>query len=90
MFDRFQDYLNMRKSVAPKQIPYYVKWVKDCYAVLACPAETVLTQEQRTSYLERVRSSKEDWQIKQAEQALLLCSVVLFIHSPRSTCPASQ
>lgn len=72
MFDRFQDYLNMRKSVAPKQIPYYVKWVKDCYAVLACPAETVLTQEQRNSYLERVRSSKEDWQIKQAEQALLL------------------
>ena len=72
MFDRFQDYLNMRKSVVSKQIPYYVKWVKACYAVLDCPAETVLTQEQRNSYLEHVRASKEDWQIKQAEQALLL------------------
>jgi hypothetical protein len=52
MLDRFQEYLEKNGSIGTKQIPYYIKWVKDCYAVLGCSAENTISQEQRKQHLE--------------------------------------
>lgn len=72
MLGRFQEYLEKNGSVGPKQIPYYIRWVKDCYAVLGCSLECIISQEQRRNYLEHLNKSREEWQIKQADQALRL------------------
>lgn len=72
MLDRFQEYLEKNGSIGPKQIPYYIKWVKDCYAVTGCSTELALSQDQRKQYLEKLNSSREEWQVKQADQALRL------------------
>lgn len=72
MLARFQEYLEKNGSIGSKQIPYYIKWVKDGYAVLGCSLETIITQGQRNQYLEHLGKSREEWQIKQADQALRL------------------
>jgi integron integrase len=72
MLDRFQEYLEKNGSIGPKQIPYYIKWVKDCYAVIGSSTEIALSQDQRKQYLEKLNSSREEWQVKQADQALRL------------------
>ena len=72
MFDRFREYLVKHGSIGPKQIPYYIKWVRDCYAVLDCPAEKIISQDQRKQFLENLNRSREEWQVKQADQALRL------------------
>jgi integron integrase len=72
MLDRFQAYLGKNGSIGTKQIPYYIKWVKDCYAVLGCSVENTISQEQRKQYLEHLSMIREEWQIKQADQALRL------------------
>jgi hypothetical protein len=43
MLDRFQTYLEKHGSIGPKQIPYYIKWVKDCYAYLDRSLDTSLS-----------------------------------------------
>jgi integron integrase len=72
MLDRFQEYLEKNGSIGPKQIPYYIKWVKDCYALTSISTEIALSQDQRKQYLEKLNSSREEWQVKQADQALRL------------------
>jgi len=72
MLKRFDEYLVKNGSIGPKQIPYYIKWVKDCYDVLGCSIESLISQEERKRYLEHLTKSKEEWQIKQADQALRL------------------
>ena len=72
MLDRFQGYLEKNGSIGLKQIPYYIKWVKDCYSVLGCSTVTIVSQDQRRQYLELLGKSREEWQIKQADQALRL------------------
>ena len=45
MFERFQQYLIKNGSIGSKQIPYYIKWVMDCYAVLDCQPDTIISNE---------------------------------------------
>lgn len=45
---------------------------KEGYAVLGCSLETSITQVQRNQYLEHLGKTREEWQIKQADQALRL------------------
>lgn len=72
MFARFEQFLVSNGSIAPKQIPYHVKWVRDCYAACKCPAETILPSDQKKHYLDHLENTREEWQVKQAEQALRL------------------
>lgn len=72
MLDRFQVYLEKNGAVGLKQIPYYIKWVKDCYSILGSSLDVAMSQEQRKQYLDHLSKSREEWQIKQADQALRL------------------
>jgi len=77
MLDRFQVYLEKNGSIGPKQIPYYIKWFKDCYGVIGCSTEIALSQDQRKRCLKKLNSSREEWQVKQTDQALHLLPVFL-------------
>ena len=72
MFARFEQFLVGKGAVPEKQIPYYVKWVTNCYAICKCPADKILAADQKKQFLEMLENSREDWQVKQAEQALRL------------------
>ena len=70
MLSDFQKALDADKSLNPKHVPYLVRWVRDCYKFFRkAPAER-LSLEQIQLYLSHLKSTREDWQIKQAEQAL--------------------
>ncbi len=72
MFARFEQFLVSNGSIVQKQIPYYVKWVTDCYAVCKCSADKILASDQKKQYLDHLENTREEWQVKQAEQALRL------------------
>jgi len=40
--EEFSNYLTSKCKIKPKQIPYYVKWVNDCYGFLNCSEERQL------------------------------------------------
>jgi integron integrase len=83
MFERFEQFLVSNGSIASKQIPYYVKWVKDCYTICDCPPEKILSSDQKKQYLDGLENTREDWQVKQAEQALRLYTFFISRHGQR-------
>ncbi|MRR54267.1 MAG: hypothetical protein EG822_07125 [Deltaproteobacteria bacterium] len=72
MFARFEQFLVTNGAIQQKQIPYYVKWVTNCYATCKVPADKILPADQKKQFLHLLENSREDWQVKQAEQALRL------------------
>lgn len=70
MLSDFQQALDADKSLNPKHVPYLIRWVRDCYRFFRIPPAERLSLEQIKLYLSHLEASREDWQIKQAEQAL--------------------
>jgi hypothetical protein len=52
MLERFQQFFIKNGSIGSKQIPYYIKWVLDCYIILNCQVDIIMSTEQRKQYLE--------------------------------------
>jgi len=89
MFARFEQFLVSNGSIVPKQIPYYVKWVTDCYAVCKCSPDKILPADLKKQYLDHLENSREEWQVKQAEQACPSSSPSRCCTSLRYTWPAA-
>lgn len=83
MFDRFEQLLVSDDTIASKQIPYYVKRVKDSYTKSDCLPEKILSSDQIKQYLDGLENTREDWQVKQAEQALRLYTFFVSRHGQR-------
>jgi hypothetical protein len=52
MFERFAQFLVGKGAVPEYQIPYYVKWVTNCYAICKCPADKILAADQKKQFLD--------------------------------------
>jgi len=50
--------------VKPHYIPYYLKWVSDCYNFLDKPMPKRLDIEQKNLFLSHMAKLYEDWQVK--------------------------
>jgi len=72
MFDRFHDYLLNTGHIGEKYIPYYLKWVSDCYSFLNEPVEKIILYDRKLQFLKHLSKNHEDWQVKQADYALRL------------------
>lgn len=72
MLSGFKSYLANKAVVADKYLPYYIKWVADCYAHFTLPETAALKSEQRQKFLEHIAKTHPDWQVKQADSALRL------------------
>lgn len=83
MVTRFEQFLAGKGSIGQKQIPYYVKWITDCYATCNCPPDKLLPAEQKKRFLEQLQSTREEWQVKQTDQALRLYTFFISRHSHR-------
>ena len=58
-------------------IPYYVKWVAECYTFFQESEANPLGLEHKQAYLRHLAKNDEDWQVKQADYALRLYSYFL-------------
>jgi integron integrase len=72
MLKIFEQFLINKERIQEKYIPYYIKWVSDCYRYHNLPESEPLSNDQRLQFLNRLADNAEDWQVKQAERALRL------------------
>jgi hypothetical protein len=90
MFARFEQFLVSNGSIAPMQIPYYVKWVTECYAACKSPVDKILAADQKKQYLEHLENTREEWQVKQAEQALRLYTFFVSRYGQRAVATSDE
>jgi len=72
MLQAFNQFLNIKERIPEKNIPYYVKWVSDCYRYFDKPETQLLTNDQNAKFLNHLAKKHEDWQVQQADRALKL------------------
>jgi hypothetical protein len=68
----FANYLHTKYRLKQKYLPFYIKWVTECYHFLNCPLHEPVSQEQAQEFIKHLSRSREDWQVKQAEHAMRL------------------
>ena len=89
MIKDFQDYLLRRVHIRDKYVPYYVKWVSDCYSFLDVPMQHNFPSDQKNNFLKHLAKKHEDWQGRQADYALRLYSYFL-THLKKDTNDGSE
>ncbi|MEM2111508.1 MAG: integron integrase [Candidatus Bathyarchaeia archaeon] len=72
MIEDFKSYLLRTKHIKEKYIPYYIKWVSECYTFLNEKIGKILTTDKKQEFLKYLGKNHEDWQVKQADYALRL------------------
>lgn len=72
MLTAFEQFLINKERTQEKYVPYYLKWVSDCYRYHNLPESEPLTNDQHAQFLNRLVDNAEDWQVRQAERALRL------------------
>ena len=70
MLSAFKDYLAEKAVVQDKYVPYYLKWVGDCYGFLDRPESEPTGLEDKERFLKDLAKTHEDWQVSQAANAL--------------------
>jgi hypothetical protein len=72
MLKSYEIFLKKKGAMKPQYIPYYLKWVSDCYVFLDQPLTNRFNSEQKKQFLFDMAKQYEDWQVKQADTALRL------------------
>jgi integron integrase len=72
MLDDFQAFLTEKGTVKPHHVPYYVKWISVCYQFLGESFSVRLGTDRKKDALRHLSLSLEDWQVRQADHALVL------------------
>ena len=77
MLDRFQGFLIDNAHVNHKYIPYYLKWITECYSFHNISLEQRITSDHKQQFFAHLSKTYEDWQVKQADYALRLYNYFL-------------
>ncbi len=72
MLSDFKGYLLQKSLIEEKYVLFYLKWVSECYSFLNESNSKILTHEQKHTFLKHLSQTHEDWQVKQAGNALLI------------------
>ncbi len=72
MLKNYETFLKSKDSIKTQYLPYYLKWVSDCYHFLNEPLSNRLSIEQKRQFLTDMGKRYEEWQVKQADNALRL------------------
>jgi integron integrase len=72
MLGAYEAFLIKKGTIRSQYVPFYLKWVSDCYAFLNEPLSNRLGSEQKKQFLSEMAKRHEDWQVKQADTALRL------------------
>lgn len=82
---KFVEYLQSVRMVPEKQSPYYAMWVSNFYNYVGQDPEEPADIDDINRYLRYLQKSKEDWQIKQAKEA-----IGIYQYYIRRTAPAGN
>ena len=77
MLKEFKEYLLQQGEVKANQIPYYLKWIGNCYAFFNDSDSTLLSSDQKKQFLTYLAKNHEDWQVNRADTALRLYNYFL-------------
>lgn len=77
MMKKFQNYLLNTAHIKSKYVPYYIKWVSECYSFLNEPIQNIISTDQKQRFLKHLSRNHEDWQVKQADYAFRLYNFFL-------------
>ncbi|MEA2081998.1 MAG: integron integrase [Elusimicrobiota bacterium] len=69
---KFENYLRETRIVAENQVPYYVTWVSKFYAFLGKKMNDAVLPGEIDRFIKNTGKYREDWQIKQADDAIRL------------------
>ncbi len=72
MLKNYEAFLTKKGTLKTQYIPYYLKWVSDCYTFLNEPLSNRLNGDQKRQFLSDMAKRHEEWQVKQADTALRL------------------
>ena len=72
MLDKFRIYLQDSAKTKLKYIPYYLKWISDCYTFLEIQPPKTIKSDQKQQFLKHLSKNHEEWRVKQADYALRL------------------
>jgi len=67
---RFKDYLIAKRIVPEKKVPYYISWVSQFYAFCGKETNDDVSSADIEKFLKHLGKSCEEWQIKQAKEAI--------------------
>ena len=70
--EQFKTYLLSRNLTDEKKAGFYLSWVTRLYEFCNKKPEDTVTTEEAERYLKYLSKSKEDWQVKQASEAINL------------------
>lgn len=77
MMELFKHFLTAKGRIQDRYLPFYLRWVTDCYHFLDIPLSKSITNKQKSQFLKHLGKSHEDWQVNQADYALRLYSYFL-------------
>ena len=68
--DRFATYLNTKKLVNDKHLPHYLRWVGTFLTHCKKSQSTADSESQLDEFLHNLAKNKEEWQVRQAREAI--------------------
>lgn len=68
----FKTYLLAKRIVPEKKLPYYLAWLSQFYAFCGKVAEDEITPGEIDGFIKYLTKTREDWQVKQAKEAIRL------------------
>lgn len=72
MLETFRQFLSDKERVPERNLPYYLKWVTDCYRYFNLTQDIPLSNGQLEEFLHHLAKNHEDWQVSQADRAVRL------------------
>lgn len=67
---KFEEYLATKQITNDKQLPFYVRWVSNFLGFCQKSAASPGSDNQVQSFLQLLSKTKEEWQVKQAREAI--------------------
>ena len=70
--NEFKTFLSLKNTIPEKKIPYYLMWVSKLYAYFDKDFDEPVISDEVDRFLHNIQKNYEDWQVKQAREALRL------------------
>jgi hypothetical protein len=60
MLDKFKEYLITKAVVKEKYIPFYIRWIADCYAFYGQSDSQILPIREKQRYLKHLAAKRDE------------------------------
>ena len=68
--ENFGKYLESKRIVSKKRVPFYVAWVSQFFKFIDKKSTEEITPEEIERFLKHLTKKREEWQVTQAEKAI--------------------